>query len=106
MAPRKRRVVWAESAQGALDEVISYIATDSRANAARVLERALTTARNLSALADRGRVVPEINHSAIREVFVFRYRMMYRVEADRVEIVAFVHGARDFATLQLGEDAE
>jgi hypothetical protein len=58
-------------------------------------------ARNLSALWDRGRVVPEIGDSAVREVFVFRYRMVYRVQADRVEIIAFVHGARDFATLHI-----
>jgi hypothetical protein len=50
--------------------------------------------------------VPEIRDSAVREVFVFRYRMMYRVSADRVEIIAFVHGAGDFATLQLSEDLE
>jgi hypothetical protein len=33
----------------------------------------------------------------IREVFAFRYRLMYRVEPKAVTIVAFIHGARDFA---------
>lgn len=106
MAPRERRVVWAESAQLALDEVIEYIATDSRANALRVLESALETARHLSTLAERGRVVPELNDPAVREVFVFRYRLMYRVEADRVEVRAFVHGARDFAALRRNQDGQ
>ena len=85
MAPRERRVTWAESAQAALDEVIAYIASDSRANALRVLDETLSAARHLSTLAERGRVVPELNDANIREVFVFRYRLMYRIQRDRVE---------------------
>lgn len=106
MAPRERRVVWAESAQLALDEVIEYLATDSRANALRVVESALETARHLSTLAERGRVVPELNDPAVREVFVFRYRLMYRLEADLVEVRAFVHSARDFAALRRNQDGQ
>lgn len=104
MAPRERRVIWAESAQLALDEVIAYIATDSRANALRVLESVLEAARHLSTLAERGRVVPELNDPTVREVFVFRYRLMYHVEPDRVEVRAFVHGARDFAALRSNQE--
>ena len=106
MAPRERRVIWAESAQLALDEVIAYIAAESRENAVRVLESALEAARHLSTLAERGRVVPELNDPAMREVFVFRYRLMYHVESDRVEVTAFVHGARDFAALRRNQDAQ
>ena len=89
----------------ALDEVIAYIATDSRANALRVLESTLEAARHLSTLAERGRVVPELNDPAVREVFVFRYRLMYRVETDRVEVRAFVHSARDFAALRRNQES-
>jgi len=39
-----------------------------------------------------------LNDPDIREIFVFRYRLMYRVEDERVVVVAFLHGARDFAT--------
>jgi len=104
VAPRERRVVWAESAQLALDEVIAYIAADSRANALRVLESTLEAAGHLSTMAERGRVVPELNDPAVREVFVFRYRLMYRIEPDHVEVRAFVHGARDFAALRRDQE--
>jgi plasmid stabilization system protein ParE len=50
----------------------------------------------LATLAERGRVVPEFSDPSIREVFAFRYRLLYRVEAGRVTVLAFVHGARDF----------
>lgn len=36
----------------------------------------------------------------LRELFVYRYRLMYRVREDRVVVVAFLHGARDFAKWQ------
>ena len=54
MATRQRRVVWAESATAALDEVISYIDRDSRSAAVRVLSRALEVGSTLGSLAERG----------------------------------------------------
>ena len=72
MAARYREVIWAESAQAALDEVIAYIAKDSPDGARRVLSQALDAAASLSTLSERGRVVPEFNDLSIREVFVFR----------------------------------
>jgi toxin ParE1/3/4 len=104
MAARVREVIWAESARDALDEVITYIAQDSQQAALHVLEAALEAAASLSTLSERGRVVPETNDPAIRDTFVFRYRLLYRVEPERVLVLAFVHGARDFATWRQGRD--
>ena len=65
--------------------------------AIRVLARALEAAESLSTLADRGRIVPEIGEPTLREIFVYDYRLLYRVGEDRVVIQAFLHGARDFS---------
>lgn len=97
MGSRHRTIVWTESAYAALDDVIAYIAQDSREQAIKVLTRALDTAASLQTLAERGTIVPELRESDLRELFVYRYRLMYRVSADQVRVVAFVHGARDFA---------
>jgi len=105
MAARVREVIWAESARDALDDIIAYIAQHSQQVAVHVLEAALEAAASLSTLSERGRVVPETNDPAIRETFVFRYRLMYRVEDERVVVVAFVHGARDFARWRQGQDS-
>jgi plasmid stabilization system protein ParE len=61
-----------------------------------VVEQALAAARSLESLSDRGRVVPERADPAIREVFVYRYRLIYRTAGDTVAVIAFIHGARDF----------
>ena len=105
MAARVRTVVWAESAYAALDEVIAYIAQDSRQAAVRVLDRALEAAAGLATFAQRGRVIPELADPRIREVFVYRYRLLYRVERERVVVVAFLHGARDFGKWRQGQDS-
>ena len=98
MAARLRAVVWATSARTALDDVIGYIAQDSTNRALDVLRQTLDAAASLDRLADRGRIVPELGDPAIRELFVFKYRLIYRVESHQVVIVAFLHGARDFAS--------
>jgi toxin ParE1/3/4 len=92
----RRRVAWTPEARRTLAEVIEFIAQDSLEGAQRLLEQALNAASSLETLAERGRVVPERGDPQIREIFVHRYRLMYRVSDDLVAILAFIHGARDF----------
>jgi plasmid stabilization system protein ParE len=86
--------------------VIEYIAQDSPQAAVQVLDDALRVATSLATFAERGRVVRELNDPAIRELFVDKYRLQYEVGDMRVLIVAFLHGARDFATWQESQTRE
>ena len=56
----------------------------------------LAAAESLSLFAERGRVVPEIESRTIREIFVYRCRVMYQVASSEVRILAVLHGAMDF----------
>jgi len=76
--------------------VADYIAEDSRHYAAAFVREVRDAARTLATFAERGRVVPELSDPAVRELLVGRYRLMYRLAETTVQIVAFVHGARDF----------
>ena len=78
-----------------LDDAVAYLAQDSRPTAERLLVDALETASSLDAFSERGRVVPEWTQPNVRELFVQRYRLLYEVMRDEVQILAFVHGARD-----------
>lgn len=78
-----------------LDDAVAYLARDSRPAAERLLIDALESASSLDAFSERGRVVPELNRSSVRELFVQRYRLLYEVMPDEVQILAFLHGARD-----------
>jgi plasmid stabilization system protein ParE len=96
MAARRWRVVWSEQANRQVDEAVTYIARDSLQAAQRVLADALDAGSSLQTLAERGRAVPEVGSPAIREIFVHRYRLIYEISGSNVEILAFLHGARDF----------
>jgi len=93
---RQRAVVWTPTARDCVDEILAFISADSPPAAAKVLEVILAAAESLSLFAERGRVVPEIESRAIREIFVYRYRLMYQVSGDEVRILAVLHGAMDF----------
>lgn len=99
----RRRVAWSLEARRTLEEILEFIHRDSPEGAQRVLEQALSAVASLSTLADRGRIVPESADASIREIFVHRYRLMYRVADGSVEILAFIHGARDFERWRAGE---
>jgi plasmid stabilization system protein ParE len=45
-----------------------------------MLDDALRTGASLATFAERGRVVPELGDPAIREVFVYKYRLQYEVQ--------------------------
>lgn len=93
-----RKVVWAYAAEEDLDAAAAYIHRDSPAYAASFVNRALQAGRSLSELSERGRRVPEFRDKNIREIFVYSYRLIYRIESDRISILALIHGRRDFET--------
>jgi len=102
MAARRRRVVWTEHARQMLDDAISYVARDSLPAAERLLIQTLEAASSLNVHSDRGRVVPELDRPNIRQLLVQRYRLVYEVTPAEVQILAFVHGARDLTGPGLG----
>lgn len=89
------RVVWTEPGWSNLEAAADYIAQDSPRYAAGLVREAREASRSLATFANRGRVVPEIGDPTVRELFVWRYRLIYRVTEQRVEVLAFIHSARD-----------
>ncbi len=88
------QVAWSPEAIGDVESIASYIARDSRFYAAAVVQAMLDAARSLEKFPFRGRVVPEIAQDSIRERFVYSYRLIYRVQRDKVTIAAVIHGRR------------
>ena len=41
-----------------------------------------------------GRIVPELKDDAVRERFVYSYRVVYEVRLTQIDIVALIHGRR------------
>jgi toxin ParE1/3/4 len=78
-----------------LDDAVSYVAQDSHPAAQRLLIQALEAASSLDVFGERGRTVPELNQPNVRQLLVQRYRLLYEVTQTEIQILAFVHGARD-----------
>lgn len=98
MGQEPRAVVWAASALEDLVGVLENVATLFPGTEPALYEAVMQAAGKLSTLSERGRLVPELHDDRTREIFVRDYRLMYEVHDDRVAVVAFVFGRRDFAT--------
>jgi toxin ParE1/3/4 len=94
-----RRVAWTEAAWRDLEHIADYIAEDSPGYAAAFVRRVRDQAGSLDEMAERGRVVPEVNDPAVRELIVGSYRLIYEIHEESVFVLALIHGARDLATL-------
>jgi toxin ParE1/3/4 len=87
-------VVWSPRAVDDVETIAAYIALDSEFYAASVVRVILEKARKLSVFPFAGRVVPEFGDDAIREVFAYSYRIVYRIDGNEITIAAVIHGKR------------
>ena len=94
-----RQVAWAETAWRDLERIADYIAEDSPGYAAAFVRRVRDHARSPEEMAERGRVVPELEEPAVRELIVGSYRLIYEIEGADVHVLGLIHGARDLAAL-------
>jgi plasmid stabilization system protein ParE len=77
-----------------LEAIADYIAADSPTYAGIVVKKVVNQARLLSKFPLSGRQVPEFDNENMRELLVYNYRVLYRLEGDRVVIAAVIHGKR------------
>lgn len=87
-------VIWSDRALAHLDAIADYIAQDSPRLAQLFVRRVFDSTDRLSICPRSGRRVPEFNRDELREIFVDRYRIIYRVTERSVEVAAVRHGAR------------
>lgn len=94
------KIVWTEPAVEDLRELHAYIARDSKMYASGFVERIILAAERLTDHPKVGRVVPEANNETVREILYQRYRIIYRVKGDSIEMLSVIHGVRDLEELQ------
>lgn len=94
------KLEWTEPSLLDLENLREYIAKDSEYYASQFIERIIEAAETLQEQPRIGRVVPEAEDETIRELLFQNYRIMYRVEPDRVLILTVIHGSRDTLRLQ------
>ena len=98
-----RPLRWTEQAVTQLGAIAEYIAVSSPVYAEQVVDRVVGRLEQARRFPDSGRVVPEYEAPDVRELLEFPYRLIYRVRADAVEVLAIVHGRRDLGGPLPGE---
>jgi toxin ParE1/3/4 len=87
------QVVWTPAAEADIEGIGQYLErVASPAVATSVISKIRTTALAYCDFPFSARMIPEFQDPARREIFVYEYRVMYRVEEDRIHILRVVHG--------------
>ena len=89
------KVVWTDTAKGNLRTIQRNIAQNSPAYANRMIDRLTNRSKQIGTFPLSGRVVPEFDFGQIREVFEGRYRIIYHIRPDLIEVIGVVHMSRN-----------
>ncbi len=87
-------VKWSPQAVEDFEGILEYIGKDSPLYAASFAEKILFAIESLSSNPERGRIVPEKKDPMIREIFLKKYRIIFRITGNIVEIITIIHGSR------------
>jgi len=87
-----------------LETIVDHIAEDNPRTALGILDRLEVRASALTTNPRRGRRVPELRSLDLhqyRELIEHPWRIIYRIEQDRVLVVSLLDGRRDLQSLLL-----
>ena len=89
------KILWTREALRQLTEIEDFVAKDNAERAAKFVDEIIAHAESLLPGEPRiGRTVPEIANPDIRELLFKKYRIVYRVSKNTVEILTVFEGHR------------
>ena len=88
------RLIWSTRAKREIHEIARYIERDSKPNAHAMVRKIVQATRKLPEIRLSGRIVPEWERAAFREVIVYPYRVIYRTSHDTVAVAMIRHSRR------------
>jgi plasmid stabilization system protein ParE len=88
-------VRWTDHAKSQLRHIHDYIAQESPLYAKRVTQALVNRVTGLDQLPRIGRMVPELNEEAVRELSLYSYRILYEITPAQINILAVIHKRRD-----------
>ena len=84
-------VHWSNVALERVSETAEFIELGDPKEAGRWVEGVFAATDRLELFPRSGRVVPELEREEVREVFYQRYRIIYKLKPDRVEVLTVRH---------------
>lgn len=98
---KTRKVFWTIDASVDLMEVVDYISRDKPSTAMALYGEIKSKCRLLNKSPQKCRIVPELAElgiTAYREIIHGPYRIIYKLAASDVYVIAVIDGRRDFET--------
>lgn len=86
------KVLWTEQALSRLVEIEDFVSADDPAAAVRLIARLVDRGESLMRLWQRGRRLPEMPSSPLRELVEGNYRIVYRARKSSIEILTVFEG--------------
>jgi toxin ParE1/3/4 len=91
------KVEWSARAQQEVTDIAQHKAQFDSEAAFGWVNRIYDASYEPERFPEMGRMIPELQNPALREIiFEKQYRMMYRVTAETIEILAVRHGRQAF----------
>ena len=87
-------VEWTDNALAQLRGIHDYIARGSDFFAKRMVDRLTSRSIQIRDHPFSGEMVPEFGDALVREVIEGPYRMIYRISAPNLFVLAVIHGSR------------
>ena len=85
---------WTPHAADEFEAIAEFISADSSHYASLFAMNVLAVIERLAKFPSSGRVVPELGNPVLREILYGSYRIVYRINAECIEILTIHHGAR------------
>ncbi|MBA7547798.1 hypothetical protein ES705_40234 [subsurface metagenome] len=87
-------VYWTLKARDDINHIAEYISQDSESTARTFTENLIDSIKRLKDFPLSGRIVPEYNNTPIREIIFKKYRLIYRIKDNVVQILNVFHGSK------------
>jgi toxin ParE1/3/4 len=91
---KSRKIIWTPQSQKDLCEIRNFIARNAPITATAFIKRLRLSVSRLREFPETGQIVRETGNPIIREVLYGPYRIIYRIDTDRIFILAVFHSAR------------
>ena len=88
------KIIWSPLAWAQVEESAAFIFGGDSDGALNWINRLLDDVEQLERFPEMGRMVPEVGRPNIRELIWRKYRVIYRLDPNRINILLFQHGKR------------
>ena len=89
-------IIWTDRATQYLNLILEYINIQSPDTAKEFYFNIQQSVNQLINFPNLGRIVPELNNKAIRELLVKKYRIIYEIQGEIIKILLVLHSKQRF----------